>query len=400
MINKVMGTKSMVVVDHSLKGFEGHHFEYSLASAKALIQQGVAVQVSCHKNFGQKLVEGISFQPDFSVTWVDSTRYEKIRMWAQIVLRFFFGKMVPSFFGRFGSEMAKVLFVRGSEVFVHTLNFTQLAEICEIIPLQSKEARFHIVLRYDPGSDHFWNLKSQLLKLLFRWIKKQKFQMFFYSDTPELCETLTERFGIAVKLLPILFESLTVSENPQTTVRISYLGDARIEKGFQHLPMILSQVLRQVLDVQFLIQLHISKSNAHDPVLQKAADEIRSLASRDPQRVVLLPGALDQKAYRDLLEKSDVILLPYDSIAYRWRSSGILVQGAAAGKVVLVPRATSMETMIHRDPRFTFSSPDEIPGKLVDICKQWPAYHQEALAKATLWQKQHSPETFARQILS
>lgn len=388
---------SIVVVDHSLRSFEGHHFEYSLASAKALAQQGASVVVSCHKDFGQKLIDGIRFQPDFSVSWTESSRFEKLRLWLQIVLRTVLGKAAPRYVGRFGVELEKVLLARGREIFIHTLSFTQLVEVCEVIAEQGSPVKIHTVLRYDPG--HEGSLKNHLLKMLFRLIRRQEFPLQFYSDTPELCEGLTQRFGMTVKQLPILFESLRVTLDHQTPVKVSYLGDAREEKGFQHLPKIISQVLSRASDVQFLIQLHLSKANESHAELRRAAEEIRKLAARTPDRVVILPGALGPQEYRDLVEKSDVVLLPYDKTAYRWRSSGILVQGAAAGKVVIVPRGTSMETMVGRDPAVTFSSADEIPEKLIAICQNWALFHNKALVAAKSWQEQHSPESFARQIL-
>ncbi len=59
-------------------------------------------------------------------------------------------------------------------------------------------------------------------------------------------------------------------------------------------------------------------------------------------KVKLVEDHLSEKEYLNWLENSDIILLPYNTFAYKERTSGIFTEGAIAGKILLVTAGTWM----------------------------------------------------------
>ena len=58
--------------------------------------------------------------------------------------------------------------------------------------------------------------------------------------------------------------------------------------------------------------------------------------------IQLIPDVLPRKEYAKWMQKSDIVLLPYDPVSYRRRTSGVFVETVCAGKVPVVTARTWM----------------------------------------------------------
>lgn len=98
-------------------------------------------------------------------------------------------------------------------------------------------------------------------------------------------------------------------------------------------------------------------------IIQKLADaialtdcNIRIIFSSDAnismsqhnEKITRLPITLSQIEYEELMCSSDIILLPYDPLSYRYRTSGIFVEAISAGKLPLVSANTWMAEELAR----------------------------------------------------
>ena len=153
---------------------------------------------------------------------------------------------------------------------------------------------------------------------------------------------------------PVGRETLPVANRP---LRIAVLGDARPEKGSQHLAALVERVgddpeLRGRL--AFAIQ-----ANTGCPATSRKAEDravLRSLArlatlARDPGdharcAVELLPGPLMGAEYEAQLARADATILPYDQRRYRYRCSGVLLESLASGIVPIVTGGGSMARIL------------------------------------------------------
>jgi hypothetical protein len=167
-----------------------------------------------------------------------------------------------------------------------------------------------------------------------------------FTDTDELTSQYNRLFD-DVRTLPVPAETLPpptrdrTSEKPLT---LGYLGDARDEKGFALLPDMLNSVgeLDDRVSVKLLSQAYVPKRSA-DVRMLKAIELLRL---RTPHKVELAEGALSTEDYRDLIERMDVILVPYDRGNYAARSSGVFMEAVCARRPAIVTAGTWMARIL------------------------------------------------------
>jgi len=139
------------------------------------------------------------------------------------------------------------------------------------------------------------------------------------------------------RTLPIPHTHRPVERDPlRRPLRAVYIGDARREKGYHHLPHVIQDLWSDYVEtgkVKFALQ---SNYNVHggEPEAVIARCQLEQFPS-GPVR--LLKEPLSSADYEALLLSGDIHLLLYDTANYYARSSGILVEALSAGAPVLVP---------------------------------------------------------------
>ncbi|MGU3387960.1 hypothetical protein ACLBYG_25920 [Methylobacterium sp. D53M] len=154
---------------------------------------------------------------------------------------------------------------------------------------------------------------------------------------------------------------------PDRPLVLAYLGDAREEKGFHHLPDLMRATEADRTAPALILKSQVYYTSDYpEPACLTAAARLRS-ASRD--RVTLIEGPLNSRDYARELLKSDAILIPYRRADYIARSSGIFSEALAGGIPVIVPTGTWMsaecdaltygqhETLIARTDRTAMAQP-------------------------------------------
>lgn len=364
-MNKVF---DCIVIDQSLKNTTGHHFEYTLSLVEALSRNGHKPKVFCHLAAESDLANNKGWFRHFNQTWNERSIIQTLTSFWNLGWVALGGGGVFNFFlpGTFGSDLLRILKRTSSEqvqVFVHTLNFVQFAEVIAISARStSSRIRFHLVLRQDPN-DGAQKLFKNLLFFMIRKCLKDRAQVILYSDTVPLAAELKSIFVVNVLVLPIPFripEGVRVISTNQFIV--SYLGDARREKGFHLLPKIIESSIALGAKVLFEIQLNLQKAAQSDPLVVAASEQLKRLAASHQSRLRLHFGSLSDVAYYELLMTSSAVLIPYDPLAYRRRSSGIFAQAYRLGKICIVPSGTSFSAGEPSNLNVAYSSESEIPG--------------------------------------
>ena len=146
--------------------------------------------------------------------------------------------------------------------------------------------------------------------------------------------------------LPVPVDAAEAPARPEPRpLVIGYLGDARDEKGFQHLPKLVNSFAPRrgnEADVRFLFQ-----ANFNVPAGEPASRYARSLLQAyDKEFVELARGPFDSRQYADLLRRMDLVVIPYAAENYSARSSGIFMEAIAMGLPVLVSTCTWMARLL------------------------------------------------------
>ncbi len=234
----------------------------------------------------------------------------------------------------------------------------------------------------------------------------------FYCDTERLCARVEASCGVRPTLIPIPVPPFPPRDGNATRPMIAYLGDARIEKGFLHLPGIVRALVDDPdlpPDTRFVIQ---GASTGRDPSeIRAVASARQTLRTIDPRRVTVVEDALPTAAYHRLLQEATVVILPYDAVAYADRSSGVFADALACGALPVVPDGTWMADELRR---VAPAGPDGQPQPFVlDLIAAIPSGVAGAVALAVkrrhtlqpllaairpAWRARHSPEALLHAI--
>lgn len=234
----------------------------------------------------------------------------------------------------------------------------------------------------------------------------------FYCDTEQLCTRVEAASGVRPALIPIPVPPFPPRDDDATRPTVAYLGDARIEKGFLHLPGIARALIHDPdlpPETRFVIQ---GASTGRDPAEIRAVGSARqALRAIDPRRVTVIDDALPTAAYHRLLLEATVVILPYDAVAYADRSSGVFADALASGVAPVVPDGTWMASELRRLADASPGGPGH--GLVVDLIAAAPSDLASAVGRAiarrrTLrpilasvrdtWQFTHSPEAVLHTI--
>ncbi len=166
-------------------------------------------------------------------------------------------------------------------------------------------------------------------------------KLVFASLTSGLCDELTELLGVRVLQSPMAIDVETIREAPLSLHGrrpvVGFPGGTRAEKGSHRIPQIIAECRRRA-DVDFVFQL------TNELLPPDVFDELRSLAAQPGIHGV--EGPIDIPAYRDMLSKMDVVLLPYERVPYRWRISSIMIEAVLVGRPVVAPDRSWMSDRI------------------------------------------------------
>ena len=164
--------------------------------------------------------------------------------------------------------------------------------------------------------------------------------VFFHVETTGLQEHYNRLgFDFPVVMGPLDQLEDSTAQAPAATGRkvVSFLGEAREEKGFHLVPDIIEAMhrLNPGHDIEYRIQTYSNPTNATATTLDAVA---RVIALQDAGVPIVVLGELTKDVFSDELKASHVMLMPYDAEAYRARGSGVVYDSLMFGaRVVCTP---------------------------------------------------------------
>lgn len=126
-------------------------------------------------------------------------------------------------------------------------------------------------------------------------------------------------------------------------------GDLKLDKGLAWVAAALPTLLAAHPDIVFT--MHLGDNRFADPHLDELRRRVLETAVHSPQLEVV-QGHVAPTAWDRLLATADLLLLPYDPGAYRWKTSGIfweMLLKRRPGAVIAVTQGTWMEREAHAE---------------------------------------------------
>ena len=127
-------------------------------------------------------------------------------------------------------------------------------------------------------------------------------------------------------------------------------------------------------------------------------DEVASLRGR----AEVLEGFLEPGAFRNMLKKSDVVILPYDAEKFRARPSGLLADALLAAKPVITLKESWLGNRVEKydcGVVLNSPSPDAVLKALMDIRRNYGYYAQMARRAGEDYLRSNSWADLVRSIL-
>ena len=186
-------------------------------------------------------------------------------------------------------------------------------------------------------------------------------------------------------------------------LKIVFAGDARLEKGYQHLPAIVDALrpeltggrARFVLQSNFPFRLPCRRWNRP---LVAARDH---LAQYPRQHVDLLYEALKPTQYQSLIAQADIAILPYDPVHYHARCSGVLLEMLAAGVPVVVPAGGWMARQVEASGAGRVAtSIGDFPRLIREMIDDYDRYAHAAKSCSNDLLRRRHPRRFTADLLS
>ncbi|HEX4000208.1 MAG TPA: hypothetical protein VHX65_16770 [Pirellulales bacterium] len=387
-----------VLIDSSLQGVGGHHFEYARHLLRAAEQVGFEPWLATHRKFRDSAelpehwrvlptyqrgiysrrrilaraaaaIGSVSAEPrlpESRSSAAEPAQSEAAeasnRGWPMRWLTTWWNerrraKRSTAFERDTVSLFRQLILQPGDQVFLAAISELELLGLAQFLSRDDRSGgvdwhlQFHfpIFAGYEPD----YHAQASNLEGLQRAFRKATtlaadHRLHFYATTEGLAVQYN-RLGVAQ------FQSLPYPANPALQssrdrsathsgpLRITYLGDARHEKGYQFLPQIIGGISNDAAAgnrIRFIIQSDCNFSLPAQGANVAVVESKAMLERLDPKHIKLLDAPLDSEEFARQTLQTDIGLLPYDRAAYNVRCSGILVDLLAIGAPVVVPAGT------------------------------------------------------------
>ncbi|MBI5380994.1 MAG: glycosyltransferase [Opitutae bacterium] len=225
------------------------------------------------------------------------------------------------------------------------------------------------------------------------------------ADTTELAKAYQQITGVPVLELPNpmdVSELLNLAQarpaNPRPVV--VYQGHTSPLRGFHFLPEIVERCAKLNPRPRFVIQLQ----NRQAAISMKLGPMVERLEKMSGDDVRIVPGALAQADYFNLLVDSDIVLLPYTPTFYGAGSSGVFTEAASIGKVVVVSAGT-VPARQGREYQLGMVTADKwTPAAMADAVaaavQRLPALRQQSETAAPRFRRENCAQAFWEKLLA
>jgi glycosyltransferase involved in cell wall biosynthesis len=337
-----MNNHKLYIADPCLIDFKGHYFSYDKSISDAYNNKYKLDQciILCNKNVSEDVVNVINcvktFTHDIFVEVNNNENGNKKTQENFITINNAFLLDLIEFCNKYSTTNDDV-------VFFPNINQNQLLGIYKWLNLieTNKCPKVVITLRYMNANmayntnremeQSIVNCYKQIIPLLgnlpnVRIITDTQALTNFYSS---LSETKMYTFPIPHSL------EIPYKTSLSEKITISQIGTWSNYKGSHLVTKIIQPIVDKFEKVSFFIQT--DKNITSEELI--TLDHVKKLYK---ERVTIISGTLSNADYNNYLLNTDLLLLAYSPEHYAYQSSGVLIEAASLGKVIVTTKNTFM----------------------------------------------------------
>ncbi|MGD9647924.1 MAG: glycosyltransferase [Pirellulales bacterium] len=397
---------SFVIVDPSLRSFNGHFLHYDNAVARAASERGYQVVTLAGGNVQSDLPCDFRVIPCFRRD-LEEPFFRAGLTHAFSSLRHVEHRLRRRAFLQDLNLATKELELDASSiVFVHTITEHYLAPLVDWLASlpEASRPRLSVLLRYAPSPNPFYPnaVSAHEYRRGLRYLESSAMRPWvtLLTDSEQLQHEYGELTDLPLHVLPIPHARLIDDRAPgapELVRTMTYLGNARSTKGFQYLPFVIEELHETFTSGEWVAEFQANVMFDYDEESQLALTRMRSLPVR------LHEHELTEAEYAGLLARSSLVVIPYQQLYYYAQTSGVLSEAMAAGKPVVAPRGTWMADQVKRHGVGTLFLPGDRVS-LVDAVREaiWRIDELEAasLQARDQWLKTHNSKQFLESLLN
>jgi len=224
-------------------------------------------------------------------------------------------------------------------------------------------------------------------------------RVLLFTFDPAASSEYSELLGLPVAALPPVHRALGPARlrtpDKDGRITVSFLGQQREEKGVKLLPGIVRGLRKAGCNVRILV---------HDgePAERAVIRTLKELADKDPS-IEFLHRPADPSMWQALLDRTDLLVLPYDPDRYRASYSAVAIEAVSAGIPMVVPRGTSMEALAieyqNQATSFDAWDADAVCRATLRAVAAFESLSVLAFSGAGVWAERNGARRFADRLL-
>jgi glycosyltransferase involved in cell wall biosynthesis len=215
------------------------------------------------------------------------------------------------------------------------------------------------------------------------------------ASSGSFCSALGRHVGVLPT--PHVATAPLRSRSGKRPVTVSVLGNQRPEKGYQFMPEVARSLLRSNPDIRILCH------NANPEAMRETQEDLHDIAAKEP-RLIMDERLADGEVWQQLLDASDLIILPYASPRFAISYSAVAVEAVANGVPLVVPAGTTMARLVQEFGGAGTTSDQPDAPSIIDAAQRaldrFDSLATMAHAGAQLWSQVHGPRNTVDALLA
>jgi len=244
------------------------------------------------------------------------------------ILNFF---KIPIYFFSFYEEFIKINLNEKDHLLIQSCRPEDIKLIYFLCCLEKNIPNIHIKLIYPPKKRFFYYAKK-IIKL-----KNIKNKFFIYSEIISIKNIIESNIAQKSDITIPSYDHYKrkVISNYKKELTLGFLGESRVEKGFDKLPFLLEEIYKKKNNFKFIVQL----SDTIYPETKYAREEIINLAKYN-KNIILYFGFLNFLNWRIFLKKINIMPLIYMKSYVDDVSSGLFYSCISHEIPMVIPKNT------------------------------------------------------------
>ena len=202
-------------------------------------------------------------------------------------------------------------------------------------------------------------------------LKKKGFNVKIFTEVETIKKYIMERSDYDIKNFTQIYDFHERYNNSSFT--IGFLGESRVDKGFNKLPDLIRSVLTKIQNINIIIQF----SEKIYPETEKYKKEIIEL-SKFNRGIKIINGYLDYFEYRKLLKEINIMPILYDAEKLNFVGSGLFYSCITHEIPIIIPKSASL---IKNDLKYKSfleaNTVEEYADSIYKISKSYEVYLNE-----------------------